>query len=74
MDALTNPGSSPRPALPATVSRVVFAELCARLPPPPVDTPEARAERDAVAMDAAAALHPADAFEAKLAAQACHRA
>ena len=74
MDALVDPGSSPGPALPATVSRVVFAELCARLPPPPVDTPEARAERDAVAMDAAAALHPADAFEAKLAAQACHRA
>jgi len=67
MDAFTNP--SPPHALPATVSRVVFAELCARLPPPPVDTPEARAERDAVAMDAAAALHPADAFEAKLAAQ-----
>ena len=67
MDAFTNP--SPPHALPATVSRVVFAELCARLPPPPVDTPEARAESDAVAMDAAAALHPADAFEAKLAAQ-----
>jgi hypothetical protein len=67
MDAFTNP--SPPHALPATVSRVVFAELCARLPPPPVDTPEACAERDAVAMDAAAALHPADAFEAKLAAQ-----
>jgi hypothetical protein len=66
MDAFTNP--SPPRALPATVSRVVFAELCSRLPPPPVDTPEARAERDAVAMDAAAALHPADAFEAKLAA------
>jgi hypothetical protein len=69
MDAFTNPSQSPPHALPATVSRVVFAELCARLPPPPVDTPEARAESDAVAMDAAAALHPADAFEAKLAAQ-----
>jgi len=69
MDAFTNPNPSPPHALPATVSRVVFAELCSRLPPPPVDTPEARAERDAVATDAAAALHPADAFEAKLAAQ-----
>jgi hypothetical protein len=69
MDALTNPNPSPPRALPATVSRVVFAELCARLPPPPIDTPETRAERDAVAMDAAAVLHPADAFEAKLAAQ-----
>jgi hypothetical protein len=68
MDALANPSRPPQ-VLPATVSRVVFAELCARLPPPPVDTPEACAERDAVAMDAAAALHPADAFEAKLAAQ-----
>ena len=69
MDALPLPSTNPPQASPAMVSRVVFAELCSRLPPPAVDTPENRAERDAVAMDAAIALHPTDAFEAKLAAQ-----
>src|SRR4051794_21395996 len=69
MDALPPPSPIPPHAVPAMVSRVVFAELCARLPPPAIDTPENRAERDAVAMDAAIALQPTDAFEAKLAAQ-----
>jgi hypothetical protein len=56
------------------VSREVFATLCAR--PSPVDTPDARAERDDIAMAAVGVLQPADAFEAKLAAeaQARHRA
>lgn len=69
MDTIASPGSSHSQALPATVSRVVFAELRADLPPPPIDTPEARAERDVVAMDAAIALQPTNALEAKLAAQ-----
>src|SRR5262245_11262854 len=56
------------PNLPPAVSREVFATLCTSLPPPENDTPEARVERDDTAMAAVAALHPADAFEAKLAA------
>ena len=57
------------PNLPATVSREIFATLCASLPAPAADTPEDRAARDETAMAAVAALHPADAFEAKLAAE-----
>jgi hypothetical protein len=56
------------PNLPASVSREVFATLCGSLPAPVIDTPETRAERDSTAIDAVAALHPADAFQAKLAA------
>jgi hypothetical protein len=56
------------PNLPPAVSREVFATLCTSLPLPSEDTPENRAERDDTAMAAVAALHPADAFEAKLAA------
>jgi hypothetical protein len=54
--------------LPAAVAREVFATLCAILPPPIPDTPEARASRDELAMAAVAALHPSDAIEARLAA------
>ena len=61
------------PDLPDSVAREVFATLCRTLPAPATDTPEARAVRDEVAMDAVAALHPTDALEAKLAADACHR-
>ena len=57
------------PNLPASVSREVFATLCASLPPPVTDTPEARAERDQTAMAAVAALRPANAYEARLAVQ-----
>jgi hypothetical protein len=57
------------PDLPASVARDVFATLCAGLPPPPTNTPEARAARDESAMAAVAALRPADAFEARLAAE-----
>jgi hypothetical protein len=57
------------PDLPTSVARDVFATLCAGLPPPPTDTPEARAVRDVAAMAAVTALRPADAFEARLAAQ-----
>jgi hypothetical protein len=54
--------------LPPSIAREVFANLCASLPPPRADTPEARAARDEVAMAAVAALHPTDALEAMLAA------
>jgi hypothetical protein len=57
------------PDLPASVARHVFATLCAGLPPPPTGTAEARAVRDEAAMAAVAALRPADAFEARLAAE-----
>jgi hypothetical protein len=55
------------PNLPDTVTHAVFATLCAALPAPAIDTLEARAARDEAAMAAVAALHPADAWEAKLA-------
>jgi hypothetical protein len=58
------------PNLPPCVAREVFANLCADLPPPVTDTTEAREMRDNLAMSAVAALHPADAFEALLAARA----
>jgi hypothetical protein len=52
------------------VCHEIFATLTASLPPPPDgDTPDNRARRDEAAMEAVAALHPADAFEARLAAQ-----
>jgi hypothetical protein len=57
------------PDLPAAVSRVAFATLCASFPRLAIDTPENRAARDEAAMIAVAALHPADGFEAKLAAE-----
>ena len=57
------------PNLPASVAHEVFAQFCKTLPPPVIDTPEARAARDDTAMAAVAALYPADAFEAYLAAQ-----
>jgi hypothetical protein len=53
--------------LPASIVREVSASLCGSLPRPVTDTPEARASRDQIAIAAVAALHPADALEAKLA-------
>jgi hypothetical protein len=47
--------------------REYFAELCRELPPVPDDDPEARAARQNSAMDAVVALHPDNAFEARLA-------
>jgi len=58
------------PNLPPTIAREVFADLCATPPPPATDTAEARESRDILAMAAVAALRPADAFEALLAAEA----
>jgi hypothetical protein len=58
------------PHLPPSVAHEVFADLCATLPPPAHDTAEARENRDILAMAAVADLHPADAFEALLAAEA----
>ena len=63
------PPETPSPELPTPLARELFANLCDMLPPPASDTPEARARRDELAMTAATALHPADAFEAKLAAR-----
>ena len=55
------------PNLSPAISREVFASLCGLLPPPVPNTPEARADREATAMDAVASLIPANAFEALLA-------
>jgi hypothetical protein len=55
------------PNLRASVARETYASLCAILPPPVIDTAEARASRDDAAMQAVAVLRPADAFEARLA-------
>ena len=56
------------PNLPDSITREVFATLCGSLPPALTETPEARASRDDVAIASVAALHPTNAFEAKLAA------
>ncbi len=56
------------PNLPPAIAREVFATLCAALPSPATDTPDARATRDEAAMAAVAALHPTDPLEAKFAA------
>jgi hypothetical protein len=56
------------PNLPDAIAREVFATLCASLPAPITATPDAGASRDDVAIAAVAALHPTNAFEAKLAA------
>ena len=68
-----NPETSP-PDAPGSNHREFFALLCTMPPPPADDTPDTRAERDEGAMDAVVALHPDDAFEARLAVRACHRA
>jgi hypothetical protein len=56
------------PDLPDSIARGVLATLCASLPDALTDTPEARALRDEIAVASVAALHPTNAFEAKLAA------
>src|SRR5262245_52246151 len=61
---------TPPPDFPVAIAREVFARLCSSLPPPAVDTPEARALRDDLAYAAVEALYPADAAEAELAVQA----
>ena len=61
----TPPPSNP----PGSNYREIFAHLCGMLPPLPDDTPDTRAARHRRAMDAVAALNPADAFEARLAAR-----
>jgi hypothetical protein len=57
------------PDLTASLARETYAYLCSMLPPHLADTPEEQAERDKAAMAAVAALHPGDAFEARLAAR-----
>ena len=55
------------PNLPDLLSRAIYADLCLLLPPPPDDTPEARACRDERAMTAVAHLLPENAAEAEVA-------
>src|SRR5215469_1911699 len=50
--------------------REFFAMLCNMLPLSPGDSPDVRAARERSAMDAVVALHPEDAFEARLAVRA----
>jgi hypothetical protein len=56
------------PNLSQPLSHEVYADLCRSLPPPPGDTPEARAIRDQRAMTAVAHLLPENAAEAEIAA------
>ena len=57
------------PNLPPATARYTFHTLISALPPPVPDTAEERATRDEDAIAAVAALYPADAFEARLAAR-----
>jgi hypothetical protein len=52
--------------LPPTIASEVLGTLFTSLPPPVLDTVEARATRAAATMAAVAALYPADTFEASL--------
>ena len=61
------PFDTSHPDTSAANRRAIFAELCGELPPSVADTPDLRAKRDEDAMDAVVALHPDDAFEARLA-------
>jgi hypothetical protein len=61
-----NPDTPLPDATPASRCEI-FARLCGELPPPVPDTLDATAKRDEDAMDAVEALHPGDAFEARLA-------
>jgi len=56
------------PNLPAPIACQIGHVLIASLPAPRGDTPECRADRDTAAIAAVAALRPANAFEALLAA------
>jgi len=58
------------PQLPPTIARHTIFLLLESLPPPLSDTPAERAARDEAAIASLAALNPADAFEARLAARA----
>jgi hypothetical protein len=58
------------PKLPPTIARHTFFLLMESLPPPLSDAPEERAARNEAAIASLAALNPADAFEARLAARA----
>ncbi len=55
------------PNIPDALARSIYADLCRSLPPPPEDTPEARAMRDERAMTAVAHLLPENAAEAEIA-------
>jgi hypothetical protein len=57
------------PNLPTAIARHTLYLLTEALPPPLSDLPEERAARDENAVKSVAALQPADAFEARLAAR-----
>jgi len=54
---------SPLPTSPSPSAREVFARLCASLPPPPEDTPEARVVRGDLAYAAVESYYPVDTRE-----------
>ena len=58
------------PQLPPSIARHSIFLLMESLPPPLSDAPEERAARDEAAVASLAVLHPADAFEARLAGRA----
>lgn len=58
------------PNLSPAIARITLIDLLSALPAPADDTPDDRAARDEAAIAAVAALHPEDAFEARLAARA----
>jgi hypothetical protein len=58
------------PQLPPAIARHTIFLLLESLPPPLSDTAEERTARDEAAIVSVAVLHPADAFEARLAARA----
>jgi len=60
---------NPFPTLPPRVAQEVLAQLFSALPPPHDDGPQARKDRDALAVATLAALRPVDVTEAMLAVQ-----
>ena len=62
-----DPPPSPHRTPTGANHREYFAELCRELPPIPDEDLEARAARQKSTMDAVVALHPENAFEARLA-------
>ena len=58
------------PNLSPAITYEIFADLCATLPPPVINTPEGIASRDDLAMAQVADMHPADTLEALLAVHA----
>ena len=67
--------TTPPPSNPSGSNyRETYAYLCGLLPPFVGASPDLQAAYERDAMDQVVALCPMDAFEARLAARACHRA